>query len=139
MRRPYRSASIPKMIAPTGRKISVAVRVATMWPLVTANCLARTSSRKTTTKKSNASSVQPRKPARTAWREAGFIGASIVQSTFQHGSGFTAGKSRRFQAARRVGVSQLDAQDGHADAADGGEGRLRLLSRGRGRLCSVES
>src|SRR5262249_2450782 len=46
----------------------------------TLNCSARVSSRKTTTKKSNASSVQPRNPARTACREEAFIGRAIVQS-----------------------------------------------------------
>src|SRR5581483_1751668 len=54
------------MSAPTGRVASVAVSVHTIAALVTWNCAARMSTRKTTTKKSEASSVQPRKPAVTA-------------------------------------------------------------------------
>src|SRR5258708_17475174 len=46
---------------------SVAVVVKTISFLVTPNWRASVSKRKTTMKKSNASSVQPRKPASTAW------------------------------------------------------------------------
>ena len=65
-RRPYRSASKPKITAPTGRNTSVIVSVKMICFFGTWKCAERTSSRKTTTKKSNASSVQPRKPAVTA-------------------------------------------------------------------------
>src|ERR1700676_3209267 len=63
-----------------GRIASVAVSVRTMSFLGTPNCCARVSIRKTTTKKSKASRVQPRKPAITAWRapvlpEVSFISA----------------------------------------------------------------
>src|SRR5581483_2535984 len=58
------------MTAPTGRIASVAVIVKTSSDLVTPNSLASVSTRNTTTKKSNASSIQPKKPAVTAcqWR-----------------------------------------------------------------------
>src|SRR5579863_5239620 len=49
---------------------SVAVVVRTISFLLTPNCWASVSNKNTTTKKSNASSVQPKNPARTAWREA---------------------------------------------------------------------
>src|SRR5882724_5646274 len=49
---------------------SVAVVVQTISLFVTPNCRAKVSNKNTTTKKSNASSVQPRNPASTAWREA---------------------------------------------------------------------
>src|SRR5258708_10463935 len=71
---------MPKMMAPTGRKRSVAVNVLTMWAFDTPNCFERASKRKTTTKKSKASSVQPRNPAKRACREGFFIGAAIVNS-----------------------------------------------------------
>src|SRR5438093_9716756 len=83
IRRPYRSARMPKTTAPTGRNSSVAVRVLTMWRLGTPNCAARTSSRNTTTKKSNASRVQPRKPARTACREDAFMSGRLYNRATQ--------------------------------------------------------
>src|SRR5208283_4067413 len=66
-RRPKRSASTPNSNAPTGRSASVAVVVKMMAFLETLNSRASVSYKKTITKKSNASSIQPRKPARTAW------------------------------------------------------------------------
>src|SRR5580692_5154348 len=66
MRRPNRSESRPKITAPTGRNASVAKVVAMMAFLGTLNWWASVSYRKTMTKKSKASRVQPRKPARTA-------------------------------------------------------------------------
>src|SRR3954452_23525141 len=66
VRRPKRSASMPKMSAPTGRKASVAVVAQSKADFSTRNCAARMSYRKMTTKKSKASRVQPRNPAVTA-------------------------------------------------------------------------
>src|SRR5882672_10950784 len=58
---------MPNNSAPMGRMARVAVVVKTISFLVTPNWCASVSKRKTTTKKSNASSVQPRNPARTEW------------------------------------------------------------------------
>src|ERR1700730_3713662 len=66
MRRPYRSVSSPKMSAPTGRIASVTRRDATTAFLLTGKLEASLSKRKTTTKKSNASSVHPKNDAVTA-------------------------------------------------------------------------
>src|SRR5215472_14314110 len=66
MRRPYRSVISPKTSAPTGRITSVTNNDATISPFATWNSWASRSIRKTTTKKSNASSVQPRNEAATA-------------------------------------------------------------------------
>ena len=68
-RRPKRSASRPKISAPTGRMSNVQESVATIFALETWKSAARESKRKTTTKKSNASRVQPRKLAATALKE----------------------------------------------------------------------
>src|SRR2546425_8945106 len=86
MRRPYRSARIPKITAPTGRNSSVAVNVLTIWRFGTPNCAANTSSRNTTTKKSNASRVQPRNPARTACREDDFMSGRLYNRLFSMSS-----------------------------------------------------
>src|ERR1700739_3077642 len=67
MRRPKRSASSPKIKAPTGRSASVAVVVKTMAFLETPKWCESVSKRNTITKKSKASSVQPRNPASKAW------------------------------------------------------------------------
>src|ERR1700730_18709018 len=61
LRRPYRSASRPKTTAPTGRMARVAVMVHTIALFVTLKCTARVSTKKTRTKKSNATKVQPKK------------------------------------------------------------------------------
>src|SRR4029077_11104697 len=66
LRRPYRSASNPNTTAPTGRIARVAVMVHTIALFVTWNWAASVSTRKTSTKKSNASRVQPKKLAVTA-------------------------------------------------------------------------
>src|SRR6266699_3771905 len=136
---------MPKITAPTGRKRSVAVSVLTMLRFGTPNCAASTSSRKTTTKKSNASSVQPRNPARTAWREEDFIGAAIVieqcnatiRMTHEHGR--SARKPRLLQAARCSHLLQLDEEDRHADGFERWTGELRLLPRGRRGLRRFQS
>src|SRR5215831_21030311 len=59
---------------------SVAVVVKTISFFVTPNCWASVSSRNTTTKKSKASRVHPRNPARTAWCEAldCFMGETVA-------------------------------------------------------------
>src|SRR5579862_5332596 len=49
---------------------SVAAVVRTISFLLTPNCCASVSNKNTTTKKSNASRLHPRNPARTAWCEA---------------------------------------------------------------------
>src|SRR2546422_9885196 len=65
------------MNAPTGRKASVSVRDKAISASLRWNSRAIAVSVITTTKKSNASSVQPRKPATTAarWSEAAEAGA----------------------------------------------------------------
>src|ERR1700685_1631243 len=73
MRRPKRSAISPNKMAPTGRIASVAVIVRTMSFFGTPKCCASVSIKNTTTKKSKASIVQPRNPARTAGRAPGCI------------------------------------------------------------------
>ncbi len=67
-RRPQRSAMMPKMIAPIGRMASASVIVSAMSGRVLPNDFATSSMTNVRTKKSNASSVQPRKPASTALR-----------------------------------------------------------------------
>src|SRR5271166_254500 len=54
---------MPKISAPTGRMANVPVTDSTICALLTWKCAASVSNRKMTTKKSKASSVQPRKPA----------------------------------------------------------------------------
>ncbi len=66
LRRPKRSDSNPKITAPIGRMASVAVVVKMISLLDTPNWWESVSYMNTTTKKSNASSVHPKKPARTA-------------------------------------------------------------------------
>src|SRR5437879_3101152 len=68
MRRPYRSASSPKMNAPIGRKANVSVIENATAASLLPNSFPIAVSVITTRKKSNASSIQPRKPARTAGR-----------------------------------------------------------------------
>src|SRR5580704_1151444 len=79
MRRPKRSESRPKITAPTGRSASVAKVVAMMAFLGTLNWWASVSYRKTMTKKSKASRVQPRKPARTACCAPDLVGAVDIK------------------------------------------------------------
>src|SRR5260370_15859947 len=79
IRRPKRSASTPNSNAPTGRSASVAVVVKIMAFLETLNSRASVSYKKTITKKSNASSVQPRKPARTAWCVPAFRTGAVIR------------------------------------------------------------
>src|SRR5215471_15804863 len=67
-RRPYRSAMRPKMIAPIGRVISARPTVQAMSARDRPNAVATSCTMKVRTKKSKASSVQPRKPASTALR-----------------------------------------------------------------------
>src|SRR5579875_381936 len=88
---------MPNISAPTGRMASVAVTLRTMSRLGTWKCAARVSKRKTTTKKSKASSVQPRKPAAMAcqrseavvdgWARAGNLkprlGANLPNATYR--------------------------------------------------------
>src|SRR5947209_11271372 len=86
---------------------SVAVSVNTICPLLTWNCLASVSTRKTRTKKSNASSIQPRKPAVTECQGRDDWGSEWVVSCWsgigmgceleEHGSGRNAmrGSNRR--------------------------------------------
>src|SRR5215472_15770653 len=66
MRRPKRSASKPKTIAPIHLVARVAAMVSAMSACVLPNSLPMCSKAKVRTKKSNASKVQPRNPARTA-------------------------------------------------------------------------
>ena len=66
LRRPNRSASTPNSSAPNGRMARVAVIVQMIAPFETWKWTARVSTRKTSTKKSNASSVHPKKLAITA-------------------------------------------------------------------------
>src|SRR5215831_11960510 len=67
-RRPYRSAMRPKTIAPIGRVISARPTVQAMSARDRPNAVATSCTMKVRTKKSKASSVQPRKPASTALR-----------------------------------------------------------------------
>ncbi len=59
---------MPKIIAPTGRIASVAVRAKAMSGRDRPNAVATSSMISVRMKKSNASRVQPRNPARTALR-----------------------------------------------------------------------
>ena len=59
---------MPKMIAPSGRIASATVSVNAMSGRVRPNAFAMSSMTSVRMKKSNASSVQPRKPASTALR-----------------------------------------------------------------------
>jgi hypothetical protein len=59
---------MPKMNAPIGRVASASVIVSAMSGRVFPNALATSSMMKVSRKKSNASNVQPRNPARTAFR-----------------------------------------------------------------------
>lgn len=79
MRRPNRSDSTPKSSAPIGRNASVAVVVKIMAFLDTLNSLDNVSYKKTITKKSNASSVQPRNPARTACCVPAFRRGGVIR------------------------------------------------------------
>src|SRR3954454_10082204 len=117
-RRPKRSASMPKMIAPTGRKSSVAVNVLTIWRFGTPKCAASTSSMKTTTKKSKASRVQPRKPAMTAWRDLldGMMGQHCKLRGLHNGRCSPEWESHLVQAPRGADVSSHDAEERHARA-----------------------
>jgi hypothetical protein len=68
VRRPKRSARIPKMRAPTGRMASVSVTANKTAGSPTLNSFAIRSVTKVTRKKSKASSDQPRKLARKVYR-----------------------------------------------------------------------
>jgi len=68
MRRPYRSAISPNTIAPSGRIASVSVIASAICGRVFPNAFATSSMISVRMKKSNASSVHPRNPARTALR-----------------------------------------------------------------------
>src|SRR5713101_6389083 len=68
VRRPNRSARIPKMRAPTGRMASVSVTANKTAGSPTLNSFAIRSVTKVTRKKSKASSDQPRKLARKVYR-----------------------------------------------------------------------
>src|SRR5580698_4491003 len=77
-RRPYRSANEPNTTAPTGRIAKVMVMVQTMSPFRTWKLLARTSTRKTRTKKSKASSIQPNIPEETAKPQRGETASAVL-------------------------------------------------------------
>ena len=66
MRRPWRSASRPKINAPMGRVTRLAVMVRATAGIERPNSFEIAETVKTRTKKSNASKVQPRNPAMTA-------------------------------------------------------------------------
>ena len=68
MRRPKRSAIMPNTIAPIGRIASVIVIANAICGRVRPKERAMSSTTSVRMKKSNASSVQPRNPARTAFR-----------------------------------------------------------------------
>ena len=78
-RRPQWSAMIPKMIAPSGRIARATVSVNAISGRVRPKDLAMSSMTSVRMKKSNASSVQPRKPASTAFHW-------FVRSTFVIGA-----------------------------------------------------
>src|SRR5580765_5576721 len=91
-RRPYRSAMRPKTIAPIGRVMSARPTVHAMSERERPKAVATSWMTKVRTKKSNASSVQPRNPARTAlrWfaRSAAFMSGRrilLILLTFQTG------------------------------------------------------
>src|ERR1700734_2733731 len=77
-RRPKRSAKEPSTSAPTGRIARVMVMVQTMSPLRTWKLLARTSTRKTRTKKSKASRIQPKIPEETAKTHRGETASAVL-------------------------------------------------------------
>src|SRR5260370_20798024 len=100
------------MNAPTGRKASVRVRDRAISASLRWNSRAIAVSVITTTKKSNASSVQPRKPARTAARwsdgggeegEAALIGAPIISPGWRPAD-FDSGRSGDGGGGGVVGV-----------------------------------
>src|ERR1035437_5604719 len=76
MRRPYRSASSPKINAPTGRKAKVTPRVTAISASDLWNSRPMAVRHITNRKKSKASRVQPRKPASTAARWSPAPGAA---------------------------------------------------------------
>src|SRR5579871_4736646 len=90
-----------------GRIANVAVVVRTMSFLVTPNWWASVSKRKTTTKKSNASRVQPRKPAATACRFADMPDLSVEKFAMRRSQDYvtTRTNSLRAKKARAAGGS----------------------------------
>ena len=74
-RRPKRSASMPKISAPSGRNISVIVTAASTPGIVMLKSLAMRDTTNVTRKKSNASRHQPRNDAMKARR---WIGVSVA-------------------------------------------------------------
>src|SRR5215212_10413997 len=130
-RRPKRSASMPKISAPIGRKASVAVSVKMMSFFGTLNAAERWSSRKTTTKKSKASRVQPRNPARTAWREeeACMCGEDTIHATHEQRS--PRRESRLLQAPGGAHVPADHPEERHARALQRRQGGDRFHRHGR--------
>ena len=97
VRRPKRSARIPKMSAPTGRSINVSVMVNAIAGRATLKSFAIRSVTNVTRKKSKASSVQPRKLARKVLRCSRLrelIKASALLSRVKNEDGFRYGASQ---------------------------------------------
>src|SRR5258706_6706465 len=88
----------------------VAVVVRTICGFDTPNCFPSVSTKNTTTKKSNASSVQPRNPASTAWCERfGFVGEICPMVRSQESSHFESLHRRPRHASRKNSLQQLVA------------------------------
>src|SRR5436305_9591765 len=137
MRRPKRSASIPKMIAPTGRNTSVAKSVKMIRDFDTLNSAASLSNRKTITKKSKASSVQPRKPAATAWRELDCMRRGIVADRARynprtHDRAVLTRQPCVLSLAGRPHLRLLGEEKRHAHTHERRERGHRLLRKRRG-------
>src|SRR6516225_8533145 len=106
-RRPYRSASRPNRNAPTGRNASVAVRVSAISASVLWNSRPMAVRQETTRKKSKASRVQPRYPARRAERRS-------------PGAGVDAGEA--ISAGARAASRDVAGQRGHGEEEERGRG-----------------
>src|SRR5271169_6297160 len=104
------------MRAPTGRMASVTSTDATTFALLTWKSAASLSNRNTTTKKSKASSVQPRNDAVTAWiwpeleRPATPLSRSLLNNSASHWFGsYWFGR----HAQRNIAIEQSGAGGGH--------------------------
>src|SRR5271170_6875413 len=91
VRRPKRSANHPKMTAPSGRHMSVSVIANATVGIVLLKSVEMRVTTKVSKKKSNASSVQPRKDATNVLRAAGVSSARTFIRYVLFGEGEAAG------------------------------------------------
>src|SRR5262249_48794534 len=113
---------MPNTTAPIGRIASVTVSAKATSGRVRPNDAAMSSMTSVRMKKSNASSVQPRKPARTAWRwlarSAGVIFAAVAAGAVAMSSEEYPTASRRGQLRHRARAGEREVRGAGGEESD---------------------